>query len=325
MSSKLSVIIVTYNSAEDIIPCLRSVYAEDDKAEVLVLDNASGDHTIPLVESTFPQVRMIPMGGNFGYAKAVNRGLSLVQGRFCLILNPDCWLLPGTISTLTEELSVDAVGAVGPKLVDEQGMISRNGRRNKPTWSILLLNGLGIGELMWDASPLRGFYYPLADMESAGDAALLSGSCMMIKREVVKLVGGMDTGFFLFGEDIDYCLRIFRRGFRLYYQPHAVVVHLRGKSRRGKKVLVTAEGIWSASRLGVKLGGPFLGRFIFLAGMCVLPIRILTALFRSRRDEGLNFGDLGAIFKYTFSKVRRQGFPWVDITQEIYIPLKDSG
>lgn len=322
---KLSAVIVTYNSAEDILGCLKSIYSEDKDVQIIVVDNSSMDNTIELVKIKFPQVVIIPMGGNLGYAAGVNCGIAESSGEFILIINPDCRILTGTLSAMRKTIALPEAGAVGPMLMDENGIIDPNASRQDLSWHIILFTVLGIDSKKFNFTIFRRYYYRGQTVDKEWQVKLLSGACMMIKREVVRDVGGMDTGFFLFGEDVDFSLRIGRCGYKLFYQPKARVIHHTGKSRRSNVGQVMAEEIWSMSRLAAKLGFSVTSKLALFLAIFLLPLRVLWVQLVRKGSGSLRFQRASEILKYIFYKIRKQGWPWANISQENYIPLKDSG
>ena len=319
---KISAIIITYNSAEDILNCIESIYKEDSNTEVIVVDNNSLDNTIEQISDNFPEVKIISIPDNYGYATGVNRGIAESSGELLLIINPDSQVLPGALDTMCQTLALPEVGAVGPVLIDQKGVIDPNSHRYQISWQVILFIILGMVSKKLDIAPLRRYYYLKPTREGPDQVGILSGSCMMVKREVIQWVGGMDASFFLFGEDIDFSLRIRQRGFRLYYQPRARVIHYAGHSRRSNLPQVIAEEIWSMARLAAKLDWGITSRIVFGLGILLLPLRFIRLRPKRVRQPGAEALKVGEMLKYLYLKIRTLGFPWRNLHQKENVFLK---
>jgi len=320
--TKLSVIVVTYNSAEDILECLGSIYREMSDIEVIVTDNNSQDKTVELVRSKFPDVIVISMGNNLGFAAGVNRSISASSGELILLINPDCRILPGALSAMFQTIVFPQTGAVGPILVTENGIVDKNSRRCDLSRKVIFLTILGVISGRSGLTALRKYYYYDQPIDQVMPVQFLSGSCMMVKREVIQRVGGMDAGFFLFGEDIDFSLRIRQRGFRLYYQPRARVIHYAGHSRRSNLPQVIAEEIWSMARLTAKLDWGITSRIVFGLGILLLPLRFFRLRPKRVRQPGAKALKVGEMLKYLYLKIKTLGFPWKNLHQKENVFIK---
>ncbi|MBX3269190.1 MAG: glycosyltransferase family 2 protein [Sandaracinaceae bacterium] len=199
----LSVVIPSYNGRDVLRRALRNLRAEVPEAEVVVVDGRSSDGSGDMVAAEFPEVRLHEFP-NFGWGHATNRGLSLSRGQHLLLLNSDVFVTRAAILAMRDRLAGDrAVGAVGPVLVDEEG------RREKVFGRINLRN-----------------YVPARSVERVG---LLSGACLMTRRDVLAQVGAIDEHFHFYNDDTEWCLRTRRAGFRLERVPQRVV-HVGGAS-----------------------------------------------------------------------------------------------
>ena len=206
----LSVIIVTYNSAGLIGPCLDSVLdGPGMELEVFVVDNASADGTADTVRRRFPEVRLIQSPVNRGFGAANNLALPQCGGRHILFLNPDTLVRPGALAAMSAFLDGRPhVGLAGPRLVylDGRAQESVSYRYLGQKYAPELYRGLK-GEIAW-----------------------VMGACMIAPAGVVRDVGGFDERFFLYGEEEDLCLRIRQAGWEIGFAGEAVVVHVGGHS-----------------------------------------------------------------------------------------------
>jgi hypothetical protein len=227
---RLSIVIVTYNSAGHIGGCLDSVTRHPPGVahEIAIVDNASSDGTVDAVRRRWPAVRTIAAGGNTGFAKANNIGIRATSGELVLLLNPDTVVPPGALDALVATLDARPDAAIaGPRLVDAAGR-----------------GELSFGWMMSPLAELRqkllgaayGRHVPIvtgyADRltRRAREVDWVSGACLLVRRADADAVGLMDERFFMYTEDVDFCASIRARGRAVLFAPAAEVTHLRGQS-----------------------------------------------------------------------------------------------
>src|SRR5256885_866935 len=210
----VSVITVTYNSAASIIDCLNSVRAQQGvEREILVIDNASSDHTVNVVLGLQANLTLIENHENVGFGRACNQGFAISKGRYIYLLNPDAQLI-GTdaLATLCRALSEHAHwGMAGSRVV------SATGEEKRPATTYP------------DQSHVRKDF-----SELPGKIAWVVGASIMIKREVYAELGGFDPDFFLYSEETDFCLRLRERGYEIGLVEDVAVRHIGGASARGR-------------------------------------------------------------------------------------------
>jgi len=230
----LSVVVVTFNSRAFVLDCLRSL--ERARAglamEVLVVDNASADGTADEVRREAPWARVLEMGGNTGYAKAVNRGTRESTGEFVLALNPDCVVteqaLPGLLAWMRGH---PRTAIAGPQLFDAAGEIELSGR-SFPGALTFLFNRYSLLTRLFPGNPWSRRYL-LRDWDRTTPRAVdwMSGSALLVRRSAIDQVGGMDETYFMFNEDVDWCHCMKDAGWSVDYVPAARVMHRIGSSR----------------------------------------------------------------------------------------------
>jgi GT2 family glycosyltransferase len=231
----LSIIIVSFNTAERLRACLASVAASVGVggAETFVVDNASSDGSVEMVEQEFPWVRVLRSGANRGFAWANNVALRRARGRRILLLNPDTELEPTALASMIAYLDAHPeAAAVGPKLVRGDGSLDPACRRSFPNPEVAFYRMSGLARL-FPESPRFGRYnltHVRADQEMEVDA--LSGAFMLVRREVIDQVGLLDERFFMYGEDLDWAYRMKEKGWSIRYNPRVTVVHHKGESSR---------------------------------------------------------------------------------------------
>ncbi len=233
-SPGIAVVIVTYNSARDIAPCLQALAASKcaGAVDTVVVDNASGDGTAELVAREFPGVQLIGNEENRYYAAACNQGAAAGEGEYILLLNPDVQLAEDTLQKLYEYLEDHAdVAAVAPKLVWPDGKIQLS-VRTFPTYATLWCEVTGLSRL-FPRHPVFGRWRKnLVGIDSPVDVDQPMASCFLVRRTVWDELGGFDERFPMFFNDVDFCYRIKKSGGRIVYLPQVIAIHGLGASVR---------------------------------------------------------------------------------------------
>jgi len=227
----LSVIIVSWNVADLLAACLISLYADLGSLciEVIVVDSASTDQTLALLRERFPQVTVLPQTENIGYTRANNLGLAQAQGRHLLLLNPDTEIIGDALAQIVAYLDANpAVGIVGPYTHNTDGSY-QSSRRRFPTLATAFFESTWLQALA-PKSILDRFYVNDAPPDQTLDVDWVQGSALMIRREVYAQIGGLDEGYVMYSEELDWCRRAKNAGWRVVYLAQAHIVHHGGKS-----------------------------------------------------------------------------------------------
>jgi GT2 family glycosyltransferase/glycosyltransferase involved in cell wall biosynthesis len=244
---ELAVIIVTYRSADVIGECLAALPAALDGAgrwRVLVVDNASPDDTLTVVERVAPWAEVLPQPANGGYAAGVNAGVAAAPGCDVLILNADIRLATGSVRLLRDATERPGAGIAVPRLTDEAGRLQPSLRR-RPT----VLRALGEAVL---GGTRAGRFGPLGELvldpvryDNPGWADWATGAAWLVRRACLDAVGPFDERFFLYSEETDFALRAGAAGFALRYVPAAGAVHSGGESESSSPLwsLLTANRV----------------------------------------------------------------------------------
>ena len=232
----LSVIIVSWNVRDLLSRCLGSLIAGDEsdplQLEVIVVDNASQDDTATYVSTHFPQVRLLVNDGNAGFAAANNQGLALARGRYCLLLNPDTELVDDALGRMVGYMdSHPQVGVLGPQLRYPDGR-PQPSRRRFPTFATALLESTPLQQVLPANRVLRHYYVKDRPADETQEVDWLVGASLLVRRQVVETAGGLDEGYFMYFEELDWCRRIRDAGWKIVYFPEAVVIHHEGQSSR---------------------------------------------------------------------------------------------
>lgn len=225
----LSIIVVSWNTRDLLARCLASVYAHprEGQLEVWVVDNASSDGSQALVRTQFPQAQLIENTENEGFAAANNRGIARSGGRYILLLNSDAEVGPGVLAAMVHFMDEQpAVGAIGPKLVNPDGSFQASYARFPSLfWELLLITGLArffIGPYAPSPRPRAG--------EVARPVDWVAGAALLVRRTAVDQVGPLDSGYFLYSEETDWCWRMWQGGWPVWYVPEIRIVHHAGAS-----------------------------------------------------------------------------------------------
>ena len=230
-SIELSVIIVSYNVEHFLHLCLESVYAATKNicAEVIVIDNASSDKSVDMVNKKFPSTRVIANVDNLGFGKANNQAAKLAKGRFLCILNPDTVVSQNTFEQfITLHESNPNLGISGPQLTDGTGQFLLESKRGLPSIRAVLTKSLGLFKL---SPSLFGQYYNLRlPQNESGKTDVLVGAFMFMRKHLYEQLDGFDENFFMYGEDIDISFRSLKLGMTNFYLSNTNVIHFKGES-----------------------------------------------------------------------------------------------
>jgi hypothetical protein len=224
----LSIIIVSWNTRQDLLNCLASIWFNPPACsfEVLVFDNASKDGTIEAVAAAYPQVRLTPSPVNLGFARANNQAASMAQGQFWLVLNPDTIVHPGALDALVRYLAGQPqVAGVGPRLVNLDGSLQPSIERLPSLfgewWRLFHLDRL---------YPVSQYSQAVLASQAPQKVEVLNGACLLLRADVVRPLGLFDEEYFVYSEEVDLCDRLNQSGWELHWLPEAVVTHSVGRS-----------------------------------------------------------------------------------------------
>jgi GT2 family glycosyltransferase len=225
---RVAVVVVSYNTRDDLVACLRSLSVVTLPLEVVVVDNASGDGSAAAARAERPEAKVLENGTNLGFGRACNQGWRTSSAPLVLFLNSDAELRAGAVETLCAVFdSRPEVGIAGPRTVGEDGHLQLS---TGPALTPLaewrqrrLVRGLRAGRPQ-----------AMAEVEAAltreHEPVWVSGACLMARRQTLEAVQGFDAQFFLFEEDVDLCVRSRAAGWRVVFSPDATVRHRLGRS-----------------------------------------------------------------------------------------------
>ncbi|HYE16135.1 MAG TPA: glycosyltransferase family 2 protein [Pyrinomonadaceae bacterium] len=313
MTVELSIIIVNWNGGELLARCVESVVAAPPSVayEVVVVDNASGDDSLAMMRAGSGasalerdgRLRVVENRDNKGFGRANNQAFAMTKAPLLFLLNPDTEVTPGSIDRLIATVRQgERTGGAGPRLVNSDGSLQVSVWRNPPAAWEMLVSGLRLYKLL--PGRLRGELL-LAEFwphDRRRDVTMLSGAAMLVRREVIEQVGGFDERFHMYGEDNEWCLRIVRAGWRLVFEPEAVVLHHGAQSSMKRwgaqeKLRVQAEALLDFQRLCL----PRRSRIANLAAGCFL----LSLQLAARRLRGRESRDVGTTLRLYAEDLRR--------------------
>lgn len=245
----LSINIVTFNSLEPLKSCIESLIfsiGTELDYEIIIIDNASADGTLQYVELNYPQVFLIKNKTNLGYTKAMNQGLHASKGNYLVQLNPDVIVNPKTFQMLVKWMDENRdVGISIPKVLNQDGSLQKQCRRSFARPLEVISYFLKLDRIFPNHRVIGNYVKSYLPEDEISEVDAVSGSCMMIRREVIDEIGFLDERFFAYQEDTDFCFRAKKTGWKVFYLPFAQVVHLGGRGGSGSNFL---KGIYEWHR-----------------------------------------------------------------------------
>jgi GT2 family glycosyltransferase len=294
VSPVASILVVTYRCRDAARECLASIYADSTAPpfELIVVDNASGDGTVEMVESEFPQATLRALPDNVGFAAGVNRAAELARGEYVVLLNPDTVVHPGWLEHLVAfAREHPEYGFVGGRTLDPDGTVNPGSCWGKPTlWSTLcfatMLSTAFRRSAIFDPESLGGW-----QRDSVREVDIVTGCLLLASRRLWEELGGFDERYFMYGEDVDLALRAAEIGKRHAITPEAVVTHAIGvsSSTRPDKLVLLLRGKSTLFRRHWPPVKRELGIGLLLAGVGVRALAAATL----RRGDSSGLGASG--------------------------------
>ncbi|HPI74774.1 MAG TPA: glycosyltransferase family 2 protein [bacterium] len=227
---RLAVVLVSWNARDYLEKCLTSwyQYAGDLAAHVFVVDNDSVDGSVAMVKRCFPQVHILSNSENVGFARACNQGIQSSSSEYILLLNSDCELTDRCITPLLQGMDQNPqIGVAGPILLHSNGAVQRAGGER-----------VSLSRLFKEQLLFRSASCGIRSIEEIRrrhgaayfDTGFVSGACMMIRRSMLSRTGLLREDFFMYGEDVEFCSRAKKNGFKTVIFSNAWIVHHKGQS-----------------------------------------------------------------------------------------------
>lgn len=267
----LSIIIVSWNVADLLEDCLESILAADislDRSEsdrltieVIVVDSGSSDHSVSMLREHFPQVTLLAQSENVGYTRGNNIGLAAAGGRYLLLLNPDTEIIGDTLEQMVAYLEANPqVGILGPHTLNPDGT-TQSTRRRFPTMLLAFFESTWLQPFA-PKRMLQRFY--VEDQPDTGifEVDWVQGSALLARRAVYEQIGGLDEGYIMYSEELDWCKRAKAAGWQVVYLGSAQIVHYGGKSTDQVKVRAHIYFQQSKLRYFRKYHGPLIAQLL---------------------------------------------------------------
>lgn len=274
----LSVILVNWNTAELLLSAVGSLFLDAEESgasvQVIVVDNGSSDDSVGRVRSCHPECVAIENDSNLGFARAVNKGLAVAEGRHVILLNTDARVQQGALRSILETLNRSSdVGIAGGLLLNPDGS-AQNSFAPFPSLATEIVNK-SVLKLIW---PDRYRRKPNAEEVDLIDVDSVIGACLVIRGETLAEIGPLDERFFFFFEETDWCYQARKHGWRVVVDPKVRVEHGQGES--SKPVLADARIEFYRSRYRYFLKNHGTGHTVLLfAGMLAkLTVEVVSAV-----------------------------------------------
>lgn len=228
----LSIVIVTWNGKRYALECLESLHANSVgvPVEIIVVDNASTDGTPEAIRARFPDVNLVENRDNLGFAKANNIGMALSRGRYLSLINSDVVVPRGCLDRMLAVMEANqSVGIMGPRMLCPDGSVGLSVMQLPTVWNTLCA-ALALNSAFPKSRMFAGFSIRSDAISTPMDVQVVTGWFWMVSRTALQQVGGLDERFFMFGEDIDWCHRFLKAGWRVVYCGEAEALHYGGGS-----------------------------------------------------------------------------------------------
>lgn len=263
---ELSIIIVSWNCLDYLEKCLQFI----EKArlgwlcETILIDNASQDGTVEKIREDYPWVRLISHEQNLGFPRAVNQGLKEAAGNYILLLNPDVEFEAATLEKSLEAIKKDPqIGLLGVKIKRPDGRIQLHSGRRFPSLFSLICNSLGLDRALARLKILPSVDLSPEELQQSREVDMISGTFMLFRREIYDTLGGLNETLPMYFEDMEFCWRVKKSGWKVYYFAEAEIIHQTGiSSSRANPLWITGLK-YEANRLMLKTVGKKTGARIY--------------------------------------------------------------
>ena len=232
---QLSVIIVSWNTKKLLYDCLNSIYKFTSglKFEVVVVDNGSGDGSVDMVEKKFPKTKLILNKENLGFSKANNQGIKIAKGQYIFLLNSDTYLVENSFKKLLNNIKLRSkLGVIAPQLLNEDQTIQQSAGYFPHLPQIFFwmsfLDDLPFGMLFKPYHIDHDSFY-----KNGQQIDWVTAAALMIPKKVIDEVGLLDPQIFMYGEEVEWCYRIKKAGYKIYFSPITKIIHIgRGSHKK---------------------------------------------------------------------------------------------
>jgi len=282
-----SIIIVTYNSENEIEGCLNSILSnfDDNNIEIIIADNNSSDSTIDIIQNiSSDKIMLITNSNNLGYTKAINQCLENVSLGNILILNPDTIIPDDSLKQLINTLALDdSNGIVAPQLKYPNGDIQKSCRRF-PRRRDIIYESFGLNRLFSKSKEFGHWKMSDFDHKNSRFVEQPAGAALLMKKRLINEIGNFDENFPMFFSDVDFCHRVIDKGYKIKFSTDTFIIHKGGASvfqNRVRMIVSSHISFWKYftkynTGLFNQVVNLFIGLFLFL----LIPIRILLTVIQ---------------------------------------------
>lgn len=331
---QLSIIIVNYNVKYFLEQCLLSVVCATQKmkAEIFVVDNASTDGSVEMLQQKFPFVKIIPNPDNVGFSKANNQAIEKATGEFILLLNPDTVVAEDTFVKCYDFMDSfinRRAGALGVRMIDGKGNFLPESKRGLPTPEVAFYKTFGLAKLFPKSEKYGKYHLGFIDEHRTYEIDVLSGAFMFIRKAVLDRVGLLDENFFMYGEDIDLSYRIQKKGYKNFYFPETTIIHYKGEStKKGSlnyvKVFYNAMLIFARKHFSGNQSWLFsllINFAIVFRGLLTLLANVFASSFLFIIDALLSFGGIFFVKTYWEGNIKYHAHYYPNEFLFIVVPI----
>jgi len=280
----LSIIIVNWNSWKDLINCINSIKenSSDINYEIIVIDNCSTDNSVMEIKNSISDILLIENKKNIGFPAANNQAFKIAKGKFLLALNPDTIVKKYTLQESIKHLRDDiSIGCIGIKTLKENGEVLNSCARSFPTLWSTFCHLFYLDTIFKKAKFHQSSEMAYWDHNNSCDIDLLHGGYMMFPNLVYQKIGGFDEKIPMFYEDIEYCCRVKKNGYRIYYLADVEIIHLVGRSiSKADPSWITGLYCEANYLYFLEYGGGKINAFLYILMIIMtIPIRLIYSPF----------------------------------------------
>jgi len=229
--SSLAIVIISFNVRKLLQECLESIYRQTRRTrfEIWVIDNNSRDDSVAMLKQSFPDVHLIENKENLGFTRANNQAIAQCRSDLVLLLNPDTLIQDGALDKMVQFMDEHPeVGVSGCRVENPDGSLQLACRRSIPTPQVAFYRMTGLSRLFPNSKVMAKYNLTYLDPNQPHEVDAVSGAFLLIRKSVVDRIGMLDETFWIFGEDIDWCIRAQRAGWKVMYYPGARILHYKG-------------------------------------------------------------------------------------------------
>jgi len=271
----VSVIIVGWNTRDILMDCLRSVYSETREVEfeVIYIDNASRDDSVATARREFPSVTIVENKENLGFVAGCNQGIARAEGRYALLLNSDTIILEDAISKVLRFADRHPLGAAFGCRVLNPNLSTQLSCFMVPSLLNMLLSASYLNHIFPRSRFFGRQMMTWWDYSDEREVETVSGCFILVRRVAIEAIGMMDPVYYFYGDDLDWCYRFRKAGWKVMYTPSASIIHFGGQSSKYMRRTFRLQ-LFGTTLLFLRLNK---NRLAFIAGS------ILNSLFFALR------------------------------------------